>query len=462
MQTALSSENPFESSGASETQPVGGNAESTAPAPTRPIRIKVIGVGGAGGNAVTHMVGEGFPGVEFIAINTDAQALDRCAAREKLVLGSGITRGLGTGGDPELGRATAEQDCEKIRALCAGADIVFMVAGLGGGTGTGAGPVVAQAAKDAGALVLGIVTTPFDFEGGRRQQQAQQGLQLLKFSADSVICVPNQKVLKLVDEKTSVVEGFKICNELLAGGVRGIWRLLTQTGLINIDFADLCAITRGRHADSSFAAAEATGENRGERVAEKLMAHPLIESGQILSQADSVLISIQGGPDLTMAEVNRVMELIGRHCENAHVIMGAAIDAKFANRLSVTLVASKRSEDHQSARGGGEASVPPAAAPAPDSTSGSAGSPTENLLDPGKTARPSSRFVPPPPPLTPERKEQLSRQRGRGWKNAARVLQRELPLEIVSKGRFEKSEPTIHRGEDLDVPTYIRRGIALN
>jgi cell division protein FtsZ len=459
MQTAPTPEADSDPAGATDTL-LPENAAPAGPVVPRPIRIKVIGVGGAGGNAVTHMVGKGFPGVDFIAINTDAQAIQRCAAPDKLVLGAGITHGLGAGGDPELGRAAAEDDREKIRAFCSGADIVFMVSGLGGGTGTGAGPVVAQVAKDSGALVLGIVTFPFDFEGARRQRQAQQGLQHLKNSADSVICLPNQTVFKLIDENTSVLEGFTICNDLLAEGLRGIWRLLTQTGLINVDFADLCAITRGRHAESSFASADVTGENRGERVVTKLLAHPLLENGQILAEADAVLVSLQGGPDLTMAEVNRLMELINRHCENAHVIMGAAIDEQFVNRLCVTLVASKGTENPEEFRHGGEIALPAATTVSSPVTPGA--SAENHLLDPGTTARPSSRFVPPPPPLTPERKEQLSKQRGRGWKNAARLLQRELPLEIVSKGRFEKSEPTIHRGEDLDVPTYIRRGIALN
>ncbi len=190
--------------------------------------------------------------------------------------------------------------------------------------------------------MLGIVTLPFEFEGARRQRQAQFGLRELKAEADGVICLPNQKVFKLIDENTSMDEALKITNELLAQGVRGIWRLVTHTGLINVDFNDLCAVLRGRHEESSLATVEASGENRSHEVVEKLMAHPFLEGGQVLAEADAVLVSLAGGPDLTMAEVNRVMEQINRQCENAHIIMGAGIHEAFAGKLSVTLVASRQ------------------------------------------------------------------------------------------------------------------------
>ena len=439
------------------------DATSAPVAPGRPpITIKVIGVGGAGGNAVDHLSQAGLTGVTFIAANTDAQALAHTVVADKLALGAKSRRGLGTGGDPELGRAAAEEDAEKIRSLCAGADIVFVVAGLGGGTGTGAGPVIAQIAKETEALVLGIVTLPFEFEGSRRQRQALLGLQQLKAVADGVICLPNQKVFKLVDANTSLVETFRFTNELLAQGVRGIWRLLLQRGLIQIDFADLCAVTRGRHAESSLATAEAAGEHRAREVVEKVLAHPLLDSGQVLAEADAVLVSLVGGPDLTMAEVNRVMEQINRQSENAHLIFGAAIDETFTGRLSVTLLAS-----HQNERPTARMTPPASSRPESEATSGPAPADAETGLFPDPVAtKPAPRFVPPPPPLSPEHTDQLYRQQrtgaGRGRKNASRLRQGTLPLEVISKGRFEKSEPTIHHGEDLDVPTYIRRGVALN
>jgi cell division protein FtsZ len=412
------------------------------------IVLKVFGLGGAGCNAAGFASQAGFTDVEFLAVNTDSQSLEACATPAKFVLGEGRTRGLGAGGDPELGRAAAEEDVEKIRSFCAGADILFLLAGLGGGTGTGAAPVFARVARENGALVLALVTMPFDFEGGRRQFQAQNGLQQLKAHADAVICLPNQKLFKMLDENTSVLEGFKISNSLLADGLRGIWRMLLQTGLINVDFADLCSVTRGRHAASFFATAEASGDKRVEQVIEKLLAHPLLDGGQVLNEADALLVSIVGGPDVMMSEIHKLMEPLNRHCENAHIIFGAAIDEAFAGRLSVTLIASRRRQEE-------EARASRHAAP-PDNIE------SAQFLDKEATERPASRFVAPPPELSEEERAKLLRvQGGRSRKKLSR-LQKELPLEIVCKGRFEKSDPTIRNGEDLDVPTYIRRGVPLN
>src|SRR5580765_6615585 len=238
--------------------------QSSKPAATlkKTPSIRVLGVGGAGCNAVSHLASSSLPGPSFAVMNTDAAALDESPIEARLVLGARCTRGLGAGGDPERGQAAAEEALAEIRALCDGADLVFVAAGLGGGTGTGAGPVVARVARETGALVIGVVILPFDCEGIRRQRQALLGLHALKDVADGVICLPNQKVFKLIDEKTSLVQAFQITNELVAQGVRGLWRLLSRPGLINVDFADLCAVTRGKHAESSLVVAEANGENR--------------------------------------------------------------------------------------------------------------------------------------------------------------------------------------------------------
>jgi cell division protein FtsZ len=301
-------------------------------------------------------------------------------------------------------------------------------------------------ARERGALVLALVTLPFEFEGQRRQLQAQNGLQQLKADADAVICLPNQKLFKLLDEKTSVVEGFKISNGLMAEGLRGVWRLLTLPGLVNVDFADLCSVTRGRHAASLFATAEAAGEKRVEQVIEKLLAHPLLDGGHALNESDALLVSIVGGPDLMMGEIHKLMEPLNRQCENAHIIFGAVIDESLSGRLSVTLIASRQQE---------EPALPARNLP-PDKVE------SLQFLDPAGNNRPASRFIAPPPELSEEKKEQMMRvQTGRSRKRLSR-LQKELPLEIVFKGRFDKSEPTIRRGEDLDVPTYIRRGVPLN
>jgi cell division protein FtsZ len=411
----------------------------------RGFRIKVLGVGGAGCNAVSHISRTPFEGVEFIALNTDAAALAQTAVTNKVVLGEKLTRGMGAGGDPERGRGAAEEDAAKLKGLCEGADVIFIAAGMGGGTGTGASPVISRIAKECGALVLGMLVLPFEWEGGRRQRQAQLGLHDMKAAADGVICLPNQKLFKMIDEKTSLVETFAITHELLAQGVRGIWRMLMRPGLINVDFADLCSVTRGKHSENSLATTEACDESRAREVVEKLFKHPLLDGGQALTEAASVLVSIVGGPDLTMAEVNRVMEQINRQCESAHIIMGAAIEENFAGKISLTVVASKRS-------------------PAQHADEMIAGAPEleRQLVDPQTTARPPSRFVAPAPATTVEAAEKLLQNGARGKRKLPKMKQGQLPLEIVSKGRFEKSEPTIHQGQDLDVPTYIRRGVPLN
>jgi cell division protein FtsZ len=296
------------------------------------------------------------------------------------------------------------------------------------------------------------VTTPFVCEGGRRQRLAQHGLAELKAAADGVISLPNQKVFKMIDENTSVLETFKITSDLLAAGVRGIWRLLMRKGLIDIHFADLSALLRDRHGESCFAVAEAMGPTRSREVMDKLLAHPMLDGGQMLAESEAVLVSLIGGPDLTMAEVNRVMEQVNRHCEHAQVIMGAAIDDTFNERLAVTLISACKGPETE-----------PAGETGPTGCSEDLGA---QLLPRSTKSRRGSRFVPPAPSLPPEQVQQLLAGQGRGGsrsrKSASAMRQGQLPLEIISKGRFDKSEPTIHKGEDLDVPTYIRRGVALN
>jgi cell division protein FtsZ len=438
------------------------NTENETPpiAPPKKLSIKIIGVGGAGGNAIQHMMQGDLRELSFVTIHTNARVLAHSTIPDKLLLGLKLMRGLGTGGDPDLGKAAAEEDVAKLKTVCAGADLVFILAGLGGGTATGVVPVLARAAKETGALVLAVVTLPFEFEGARRHRQAAAGLQQLKAAADGVICLPHQKVAKLIDEKTSLLEAFNITNELLAQGVRGIWQMLTRQGLINVDFADLCSVLRGRHSESSFAAAQAQGEGRAREVVEKLLANPLLDAGQTLAGADAILVSLVGGPDLAMSEVTRVMEQINRQAENAHLIIGAAIADDFQGRLAVTLVASRRGPSPQELadQEAAEGVTAPRGILAPE---------IENqFFGAAATRRPASRFVAPPPELTQEKaNELLAQQTGSSWrlrKSAGRWRQGQLALDIISKGRFEKSEPTIYHGEDLDVPTYIRRGVALN
>jgi cell division protein FtsZ len=418
------------------------------------LTAKMFGVGRAGVILLEQIATRGLSGVSFAAINTDAASLMVSSATDKILLESKLLRGLGTGGDPERGRSLAEENLPKLKAACEGADVVFIVTGLGGGAGTGISPVLARVAKESGALVLAVVTLPFACEGNRRQQQAAEGLTDLKAVADGVLCLPNQKIFQLIDEDTSLVDTFRMTAELLADGVGGIWRLMASKGLIEIHFADLCALLRDHHGESSFATAEASGKTRSREVLDKLFAHPMLDGGKIFTNSEAVLVSLMGGTDLTMAEVNRVMEHINGKCGKAQVIMGAAIDETLEDKLTVTIIATRREDSLATRAGLNDASH----------SEGRAGDLDTQLLPRTNAGRPNSRFVPPAPSMPQEKMNELmGRQTGaRQRKNSSKMRQGTLPLEIISKGRFDKSEPTIHKGEDLDVPTYIRRGVALN
>jgi cell division protein FtsZ len=418
---------------------------------TSSVSVKIFGVGTAGINILEELAKAALPGVALAAINTDSKSLAASSAAEKISLEIKSARG-GASDDPKRSRAVAEENLPRLKQACEGVDVDFVITGLGGAAGTGIAPVLAQAARESGALVLAFVAMPFDLEGNRRLQQARHGLEQMKAAADGVICLPNQKIFKLIDENTSVVDTFKILNGLLTQGVSGVWRLMAHKGLMEIHYADLCALLRDRHGESSFATAEAMGATRSREVMDKLFAHPMLDGGKTLSESDAVLVSLTGGPDLTMSEVHRVMEHINGKCDRAQVMMGAAIDEAFRERLAITLIAVRR----------GESVVEKVEPEEPiHSEPQRLEDLSARLLKQEDTARPHSRFVPPAPELPPEKVEQLAKQT-RSRKNSSKMRQGQLPLEIVSKGRFDKSEPTIHKGEDLDVPTYIRRGIALN
>jgi cell division protein FtsZ len=410
--------------------------------------VKIIGVGGAGVSLLGTLNSGEFAGANFVAINTDAPSLAASSAMMKIHLETKLLRGLGTGGDPERGRAIAEEQFATLKTACEGADVILIVAGLGGGAGSGISPVLARAAKENGALVLAFVTLPFLCEGNRRRQQAQQSLEQLKSIADGVICLPSQKAFKHIDENTSVLDTFRITGGLLVEGVRGVWQLLTRSGLIQIHFDDLCALVRNRHSESSFAFVEAAGAGRSREVVEKLLAHPLLDEGRALAESDAVLVSLMGGKDLTMAEVNRVMEQIGRHCEHAQIIMGAAMDAELQNCLSVTVIAAKHGV------------IAATELPAASTSSAASGDQGGQTISCG-AARPASRCAQPAPALE-QREQLLARHASRSRKGNSKMRQEQLPLAIISRGRFDKSEPTVHKGEDLDIPTFVRRGVALN
>lgn len=432
----------------------------------RVFQLRVIGVGGAGCNAVSQLATQPLEGVDFVLINTDAAALARTSLERRFVIGERSMRGLGAGGDPERGRLAAEEDLPLLRQLCEGADVVFVIAGMGGGTGTGAAPVLARVAREAGALAIGIVVLPFDCEGRPRQNRAAEGLARLKEFADTVICLPNQEVLRLIDERTSLLDAFRLANEWVGQGVSGLWRLLSRPGLINVDFADVCAVLRGHHAESSLVSVEARGENRSGAVLEKLLAHPLVDRGNRLAEASQILVCIVGGPELALRDVNHILEHIRRHAEQALLVMGAAIEEGYQDRIAVTLVASVAPEKPAAPRAPLPAAAPQVVTPPPEAAPTTASDQEEPLLRQESLedqVRMPSRFVAPPPESSPEMIQAMANQStSRGRRKSNVWKQGTLNLEIVSKGRFEKSEPTIIHGQDLDIPTFVRRGVVLN
>ena len=301
-------------------------------------RIKVVGVGGGGGNAVNTMIAAGLPGVDFVVANTDAQALEANTAAVKMRLGSEITKGLGAGSNPELGRRAAEEDLDKIRTCLEGADMAFVTAGMGGGTGTGGAPVIARLAKEIGALTVGVVTKPFLFEGKKRMRQAEEGIQALKEVVDTLIAIPNQRLLSIAGRNMPILETFKRADDVLLQAVRGISDLITLHGLINLDFADVRTIM-SEMGMAMMGAAEAEGDNRAIEAAQRAIASPLLEDMSIKG-ARGVLINITGGETLALHEVNEAATLVQEEAdEDANIIFGAVLEPKMGDKIRITVIA---------------------------------------------------------------------------------------------------------------------------
>ena len=301
-------------------------------------RIKVVGVGGGGGNAVNTMIAAGLQGVDFMTANTDAQALKANLASVKLQLGAAFTKGLGAGGNPEVGRKAATEDLERIREMLTGADMVFVTAGMGGGTGTGGAPVVARVARELGALTVGVVTKPFHFEGKKRGRQAEDGMRELKANVDTLIAIPNQRLLAVAGRNMSILETFKKADDVLLQAVRGISDLITVHGLINLDFNDVRTIM-SEMGMALMGAATASGEDRAVEAAQKAISSPLLEDVSIQG-ARGVLINITGGPDLTIHEVNEAATLIQEEADDeANIIFGAVIDESLNDQIRITVIA---------------------------------------------------------------------------------------------------------------------------
>ncbi len=287
-------------------------------------RIKVIGVGGSGGNAISRMIESKIKGVEFVAINTDAQALHHSKASEKVHIGKNLTKGLGAGMNPEIGRQAAEENRDEIQEVLKGADMVFVTCGLGGGTGTGAAPIVAETAKELGALTVAVVTKPFAFEGAQRRAIAEEGLENLKDRVDSLITIPNDKLLTIIDRKVTLINAFKIVDDVLRQGVQGISDLITKPGIVNVDFADVRAILEDS-GSALMGIGIASGENRASEAARAAISSPLLELS--IDGAKGVLFNISGANDVTMLEINEAANIITESIDpNAKVIFGAVLD----------------------------------------------------------------------------------------------------------------------------------------
>jgi cell division protein FtsZ len=300
-------------------------------------QIRVIGVGGGGSNAVNRMIAEGLRGVDFIAINTDAQALLLSNAPQRVRIGDKLTRGLGAGGDPVIGEKAAEESSDDLYEILRGADMVFITAGVGGGTGTGASPVIARLAKESGALTIGVVTRPFTFEGSRRQKVAGEGLERLKEQVDTLIVIPNDRLLEIVDKKASIQQAFSVADDVLRQGIQGISELITVPGLINLDFADVRTIMAEGGA-ALMAVGRASGDNRASEAAQQAIASRLLDIS--IDGARGILFNVTGGPDLTLFEVNEAAELIkGKAHPDANIIFGAVIDENMNDHIQITVIA---------------------------------------------------------------------------------------------------------------------------
>jgi cell division protein FtsZ len=440
-------------------------------------KVRVIGVGGAGSNILDRAMLDGIDRVELAAANTDVQSLTGAVTNLKIQLGRNLTRGLGSGGDPELGLAAAEESTDEIQAAIAGYDIVFVCAGLGGGTGSGAAPYIAKLAKDAGALVLVLATMPFTFEGRRRCAQAAASLQLIREYSDAVICFENDRMAEITLPRMGIHEAFAAADVTISQSIRAMANLLLQPGLIRLGFDDICAVIREGDARALFGFGEADGENRAHDALVKALRNPLMHRGEMLASAVNVIVQIRGAANVTLGEIGNVMEELNRHIsDRTQLMMGVAIDSGMGSRLSVSLISSLGGSPERLAKTDFpaleepervEPTQTPTAAVLPEpvvhlqlgdepAINGqkieverseevvileSAGKRPSESRTSKKEVAPADKTAPKEPPKKIEAKQEV------------------LQFDAVSRGRFEKSEPTIIDGQDLDVPTFLRRRV---
>ncbi len=463
-----------------------------------PIPIKVVGVGSAGSNALDRVLLDGMDKNDLIAVNTDVQALASSVAARKVQLGRDATRGLGTGGDPELGYQAAIESAEEIRQAMAGARMVFVCAGLGGGTGSGAAPIVAQLAREAGSLVIVFATLPFSFEGKRRAAQAQDALARLNEVANAVICFENDRMGDMVAPKAGIHQAFGVADMTISQSVRSIVNLIQRPGLIRIGFDDLFAALRSQNGRCLFGFGESDSDNRAHDALNQALKNPLMDKGRMLGEASHVLVQVAGGPGMTLSEVEILMRELGKHVrDHTQIVFGTAVDGKMGNRLTVTIISSLASEDSV---------VPSSAPPMPEPFLAPPPPMLQQVEEPPPPApridilpepqpvseiqSPANDLIPfqqpesvveePPPPkpaapppaikkpaprlIPPKKKPVIEKQAASPEPKAPKekyiyAKQEMMQFEPVTRGRFEKSEPTIVEGQDLDIPTFLRKNI---
>jgi cell division protein FtsZ len=456
------------------------------------IPIKIVSVGGAGLNALDRIVLDGLEGAEVLAVNTDVQSLASSVAAHKVQLGRTVTRGLGAGGDPEVGYQAAFESTEEIREALTGARMIFICTGLGGGTGSGAAPYVAHLAREAGALILAFATLPFAFEGRRRNAQAREALGRLNELANAVVCFENDQMGDMVAPHAGIHQAFSKADTTISQSIRSIVNLVQRPGLIRIGFDDLVAALRSRNGRCLFGFGESDSDNRAHDALAQALKSPLMDRGRTLADAARVLVQVAGGPGMTLSEVEIVMKELDRHVsDQTQILFGTAVDGRLGDRLSVTIISSFAADDDvvpQQAQTSPLSSAPPVPpvweqpqesppkievepepAPVedfqpPETTPIAEPEPmeVENVPAPSVESVSSAFEVvdtPEPPVNTPRKKPAPAKEEKVSPEKSVQAKQEVLQFEPVNRGRFEKSEPTIVEGEDLDVPTYLRKKI---
>jgi cell division protein FtsZ len=442
-----------------------------------PINVKVAGVGGAGSNILDRVMLDGIDAAELIAINTDVQSLTASVAAHKVQIGRNLTRGLGSGGDPELGYAAAEEATEEIRSVLQGATVLFVCAGLGGGTGSGAAPYLAQLAKDEKALVLGFVAVPFSFEGRRRCAQAEESLARLRAVCDAVVCFENDRMAEITLPRMGIHEAFAAADLTISQSIRSVTGILQRPGLLHIGFDDVCSALRNGDARALFGYGEAEGENRAHDALGKALKNPLMNRGALLEEAYNAIVHICGGTNVTLGEVQIIMEEVNRHInDQTQLFLGIGIETRMGNRLSVSILSSLGNGAEKPVAKPMERTVrtverealpeikpepwksailpDPASKPAAQEHAAPVERTADELMLPRTESEPAK-----PTPARPIVKSTEPKLQPAPAPKKTEAKQETLQFEPISRGRFEKSEPTIIDGQDLDIPTFLRKNV---